>query len=366
MPRSLFLVLLATVAVPVLAADPPAAQEKLPVAVVNLQKVMFQSVPGKAVVEEFNAYATKMQEAMNAKQDEAAKARAELQEKDKTLKEDEKERLKKKAADLEAAAKQIESEAQTHLQKLETNAIPQLQQEIDRLIKEYAKERGIQLVIDQSPQPQQRGAPPRPLNVLVINPACDISDEIIKRLATFKIKPPAEEKAEAKPQVLIQTSLGDIVVELDPAKAPITVANFLKYVDDKHYDGTVFHRVVKDYVVQGGGHTATLAEKPTRPPIKNEASMGPSNVRGTIAMARDTPPDTATSQFYINMVDNSKKLDYRGPDYPGYCVFGKVVNGMDVVDKIHAGKTRTVGQMENVPVELVTVKSARRLTGPEK
>lgn len=361
------LMLLTITAAPALAADPP---EKLPVVVVNLQKVMFTCVPGKAAVDELQGYADKMQSSINAKQEEAAKVQAELKEKDKTLKDEDKAKLRKRADELEGEARTIQNEAQQKLEKLTDNVAEQLQAEANRLIKEYSKERGIQLVIDQSPARDQRNNPVRQLNALVINPDNDITEEIIKRLATFKIKPPTEDKPDPKdndpkPQVLLQTTMGDIILELDRAKAPITVANFLKYVDTKHYDGTVFHRVMKDFVVQGGGHVANLDEKPTQKPIKNEASNGLSNVRGTIAMAREPEPDTATSQFYFNVVDNDKKLDH-GPMKAGYCVFGKVIKGMDVIDKMREVKVANQKGMENVPVEPITLKSATRVAAPTK
>jgi peptidyl-prolyl cis-trans isomerase A (cyclophilin A) len=364
MRRSLLVVLAVLIGGPLLVAQPP---DKLPVVVCNFQKVMFDSVPGKAVLEEFTTYSKKMQDIINQKETEAEKLRSELKEKDKTLKQDEKDKLTKQIATLDDEAKRTQAEAEAFLQKREADVIPQLEKEIDRLLKEYGKERGIGLVVDQSPRRSQGGQliPPA-TTIKVINPAFDITDELIKRLATFKVAPPVEEKIDPKdndpkPQVILQTSAGDIVIELDRAKAPITVANFLKYVDNKHYEGTVFHRVLKEFVIQGGGHTATLDEKPTGAPIKNEASNGLSNVRGTIAMAREEEPDTATSQFYINVVDNSKKLDFAGPMKPGYCVFGKVVKGMDVVDKIREGKTGVLKGMKDVPVDLTTVKSAVRV-----
>src|SRR5213080_845419 len=134
------------------------------------------------------------------------------------------------------------------------------------------------------------------------------------------------------PVVEIDTSMGKIKVELDQEKAPITVKNFLSYVDDKFYDGTVFHRVIADFMIQGGGFEAGMKEKKTRDPIKNESGNGLSNVRGSIAMARTADLDSATAQFYINTVDNL------GLDKAKYCVFGKVIEGMDVVDKIRAVK----------------------------
>jgi cyclophilin family peptidyl-prolyl cis-trans isomerase len=181
----------------------------------------------------------------------------------------------------------------------------------------------------------------------------------------------AENKASAdakKTVVVMETSMGSIKIELDGEKAPITVKNFLQYADDKFYDGTIFHRVMEDFMIQGGGFKPELkdaknfedikaAEKKTRDPIKNESGNGLSNKRGTIAMARKPDPDSATAQFYINTVDNSDKLDR-----PRYCVFGKVIEGMDVVDKIRKVKTRAIipRAFEDVPVEVVLIKSVRR------
>ena len=161
----------------------------------------------------------------------------------------------------------------------------------------------------------------------------------------------------ARPRVKLVTSAGDIVLELDPDKAPKTVANFLQYVKDKHYDGTVFHRVIDGFMIQGGGFTPDLQQKPTRAPIALEAGNGLKNARGTIAMARTGNPDSATAQFFINVKDNDM-LDAPKPDGHGYAVFGKVVGGMDVVDKIKAVQTGNKGGMQNVPTEPVVIRSA--------
>jgi peptidyl-prolyl cis-trans isomerase A (cyclophilin A) len=166
----------------------------------------------------------------------------------------------------------------------------------------------------------------------------------------------AQEKA-AAPRVLLATSLGDITVQLDPEKAPKTVANFLDYVKSGHYDGTVFHRVMDGFMIQGGGFTADMAQKPTRAPIPLEAKNGLKNERGTVAMARTAVADSATSQFFINVVDNSR-LDYPSPDGNGYAVFGRVVAGMDVVDKIRKVETGSKGGHQNVPVTPVLIRSA--------
>ncbi|WP_440531749.1 peptidylprolyl isomerase [Variovorax sp. YR566] len=164
----------------------------------------------------------------------------------------------------------------------------------------------------------------------------------------------------AAPRVKLATSAGDIVVELDAAKAPKSVENFLQYVKDKHYDGTVFHRVIDGFMIQGGGFTADLQQKPTRAPIPLEASNGLKNDKYTIAMARTGNPNSATSQFFIN-VKNNDSLNAPNPDGYGYTVFGKVVAGADVVDKIRAVATGNKGGMQNVPLEAVTIKSATLL-----
>ena len=161
----------------------------------------------------------------------------------------------------------------------------------------------------------------------------------------------------AAPRVKLATSAGDIVVELDAAKAPKSVENFLQYVKDKHYDGTVFHRVIDGFMIQGGGFTADMQQKPTRAPIPLEASNGLKNDRYTIAMARTGNPNSATSQFFIN-VKNNDSLNAPNPDGYGYAVFGKVVAGTDVVDKIRTVSTGNKGGMQNVPLEAVTIKSA--------
>lgn len=163
------------------------------------------------------------------------------------------------------------------------------------------------------------------------------------------------------PVVKLETSMGDILVRLDARKAPMTKANFLEYVKASQYDGTIFHRVIKDFMIQGGGMTASLREKTTRAPIKNEADNGLSNDRGTIAMARTMDPHSATAQFFINLVDNDF-LNYSAPVPSGwgYCVFGKVVEGMDVVDKIAKVKTKSVGFHENVPTDMVLITGASR------
>jgi peptidyl-prolyl cis-trans isomerase A (cyclophilin A) len=155
-------------------------------------------------------------------------------------------------------------------------------------------------------------------------------------------------------KVRLDTSMGAVVIELDAAKAPKTVDNFVQYVKAKHYDGTVFHRVIDGFMVQGGGMKADMNEKPTRPPIVLEAGNGLSNQRGTIAMARTGNPNSATSQFFINVADNLR-LDTAGG---GYAVFGKVTEGMDVIDKIKAVPVADKAGHQNVPVEPVLIKKA--------
>jgi cyclophilin family peptidyl-prolyl cis-trans isomerase len=163
---------------------------------------------------------------------------------------------------------------------------------------------------------------------------------------------PAQEK---NPVVVIETSMGSIKVELFKDKAPITVKNFLKYVEDAHYDNTIFHRVIKEFMCQGGGLTTDMKEKKTREPIKNEAGNGLSNVRGTIAMARTSDPDSATAQFFINVVDNSRLDRKPGAGREGYAVFGQVIEGMDVVDQIRAVETGK----NDVPTKQVVIKRIR-------
>ena len=162
--------------------------------------------------------------------------------------------------------------------------------------------------------------------------------------------------------VVIATNYGDITVELDAEKAPLTVKNFLSYVDEKFYDGTIFHRVIKGFMIQGGGFTPEMAQKPTHAPVKNEAGNGLKNTRGTIAMARTMVVDSATAQFFINTVDNAF-LDHRDNSMQGfgYAVFGKVTDGMAVVDAIASVKTGTVGRMGDVPTPApVVITSIRR------
>jgi len=164
------------------------------------------------------------------------------------------------------------------------------------------------------------------------------------------------------PKVIMKTSMGDITIELYPDKAPITVKNFFSYVDEKFFDGTIFHRVMKGFMIQGGGLTPDFNSKPEKPPIKNEAANKLKNKRGTIAMARMPDKDSATSQFFINHVDNPG-LDHRDntPEGYGYAVFGKVINGMDVVDAIANVTIMTKSGRANVPRETITIISIRRV-----
>ncbi len=164
------------------------------------------------------------------------------------------------------------------------------------------------------------------------------------------------------PRVKLETSLGDIVLELDEAKAPKTTANFLQYVREGHYDGLIFHRVIDGFMIQGGGLTANMQERKTRAPIPNEANNGLKNRAYTIAMARTNDPHSATSQFFINVKDNAF-LDYKAPTPQGwgYAVFGKVVKGTEVVDRIRAVPTTTKGFFENVPVTPVVIRKATLL-----
>lgn len=166
--------------------------------------------------------------------------------------------------------------------------------------------------------------------------------------------------AKGNPVVVMETSMGTIKIELFADKAPITVKNFLAYVDDKHYDGTIYHRVIKDFMIQGGGFDAEMKQKKTKPPITNESGNGLMNTRGTLAMARTGDPDSATSQFFINTVDNAFLDKAKSRDGVGYCVFGRVVEGMDVVDKIRAVATGQKAGMSDVPTETVTIKSVKK------
>jgi cyclophilin family peptidyl-prolyl cis-trans isomerase len=163
----------------------------------------------------------------------------------------------------------------------------------------------------------------------------------------------------ANPVVVMDTSMGTIKIELYEDKAPDTVKNFLAYVKDKHYDGLIFHRVIENFMIQGGGFEPGMKQRKTRDPIKNESDNGLSNARGTIAMARTRVPDSATSQFFINVADNKGLDRANSADKVGYCVFGKVTEGMDVVDKIRKLKTGSKAGYDDVPTEDVVIKSVK-------
>jgi len=217
-------------------------------------------------------------------------------------------------------------------------------------------------------------APPVPVAAaggwgLPFAPAAGIQDKKpTKVVQAPPLQTPAETPAQApahaltpapgNPVAVISTSLGDITIELFKDRAPVSVENFVQYVTEGFYSGTIFHRVVPGFMVQGGGYPATLVEKGTRPPIRNEATNGLRNSRGTLGMARQPSLRSATSQFYINVADN-RSLDHTGysPQDFGYAVFGRVLSGMDVADKIAAVPTTTTGGMENVPVEPVVIQS---------
>lgn len=171
---------------------------------------------------------------------------------------------------------------------------------------------------------------------------------------------PAAAPVAKNPVVVFETSMGTIKAELYPDKAPITVKNFLSYVESKHYENTIFHRVIDGFMVQGGGFDKDMREKTSKAPIKNEAANGLKNTTGTLAMARTSVPDSATAQFFINVKDNSF-LDFRNPTPQGigYCVFGKVVEGMDVVNKMKAVRTGTKNGMQDVPMEPIIIKSVK-------
>jgi peptidyl-prolyl cis-trans isomerase A (cyclophilin A) len=176
----------------------------------------------------------------------------------------------------------------------------------------------------------------------------------------FGVQGAAPAAGKGNPMVVLSTSMGDIKIELYADKAPITVKNFLEYAKAGYYDGTVFHRVIPGFMIQGGGMSADMQEKKGgRPAIKNESENGLKNDTGTLAMARTSAPDSATSQFFINVKDNSFLNRESAPDKVGYAVFGKVVEGMDVVKKIEQVKTASKGPHQNVPVDAVVIKSVK-------
>ena len=171
-----------------------------------------------------------------------------------------------------------------------------------------------------------------------------------------------DKKAVDNPQITLETSSGKIILELYPDRAPETVKNFIAYIDSEFYNDTVFHRVIPNFMIQGGGFTAGMRRKPTQMPIKNEADNGLKNERGTIAMARTADPDSATAQFFINTVNN-EFLNHKSKDSKGwgYAVFGRVAEGMDVVDAIAGVKTGTRGAYRDVPIEPVIIRKAQRI-----
>ncbi len=201
---------------------------------------------------------------------------------------------------------------------------------------------------------QTAAAPAKPASTKAAKAPAKVS-------ANAQDKAAAEDKASAPPRVLLKTSMGDITIELYPDKAPKSVENVLGYVQNGFYDGTIFHRVIDNFMVQGGGFTKDLRMKKTRASIVNESKNGLSNLKGTVAMARTADPNSATAQFFINVVDNPR-LDYAGDANPGYCVFGKVVAGMDVVDKIKSVPTGPQGPFRSdVPVTPVVIEKATLL-----
>lgn len=172
---------------------------------------------------------------------------------------------------------------------------------------------------------------------------------------------PRNENVSKNPVVVLETSKGNIVIELNSETAPQTVANFLQYVDDKHYDGVIFHRVISGFMIQGGGFASDMKEKSTRKPIPNEADNGLQNDRGTVAMARTPNPHSASAQFFINHRNNDfLNHTAKTPQGWGYCVFGKVIDGMDVVDAIAEVKTASKGMHDDVPIEAVVIEKAYR------
>ncbi len=194
-------------------------------------------------------------------------------------------------------------------------------------------------------------------------PAAETQPAAASQAATTPAAP-ADAAAAAAPKVLLKTSMGDITIELYPDKAPKSVENFLQYATDKFYDGTIFHRVIDGFMVQGGGFTADLRQKPTRAPVVNEANNGLSNLRGTLAMARTMDPNSATAQFFINVVDN-ERLNHVSPENGytwGYAVFGKVIAGQDVIDKIRVVETAPQGPLpKDVPKTPIVIQSVEVL-----
>ncbi|MEE9130203.1 MAG: peptidylprolyl isomerase [Phycisphaerales bacterium] len=207
-----------------------------------------------------------------------------------------------------------------------------------------------------------------PYGALVLCASVLASGSCFAAQDTKPAEPPTTKPAQTQPDddtaplvyVLMKTSLGEIVLELNREKAPISVKNFLSYTDKEFYDGTIFHRVISTFMIQGGGFTEDMQKKPTDPPIQNEWKNGLKNVRGSIAMARTPQPDSATAQFFINVVDNTTLDQPRGG--AAYAVFGKVVAGMDVVDSIRVVPTTTKGRSRDVPTEPVVIQKVSRLS----
>jgi peptidyl-prolyl cis-trans isomerase A (cyclophilin A) len=171
----------------------------------------------------------------------------------------------------------------------------------------------------------------------------------------------AQAQTSPPPRVKLETSVGNIVLELNPARAPATVENFLRYVRDGHYDGTVFHRVINGFMIQGGGFDVNMRQKPVRDPIRLESQNGLRNLTGTVAMARTSDPQSATAQFFINVADNSR-LDFPNPDGHGYAVFGKVIEGMEVVNRIKGVPVGSQGFHQNVPRDPILIQKSILLT----
>ena len=207
------------------------------------------------------------------------------------------------------------------------------------------------------PAPAAAGPVPRTESVRT-GPRLPADSAVVQSGQGARVQAPTP--APGNPTAVISTSLGDITVELFKDRAPVSVENFVQYANEGFFDGTVFHRVKPRFMIQGGGLMPSLDEKPTRPPIQNEATNGLRNARGTLAMARKAQLRSATSQFFINVADN-RVLDHAGysPEDFGYAVFGRVLAGMEVADRIAAVPTRTVGDMEDVPVDPVIIKSVR-------
>ena len=198
------------------------------------------------------------------------------------------------------------------------------------------------------------------LRILAAALAFTMACTVVARAADEKA-PADKAKEKGNPMVILTTTMGDIKVELYPDKAPVTVKNFLDYAKAGYYDGTTFHRVIPNFMVQGGGITPDMQDKTAgrMPAIKNESSNGLKNEVGTLAMARTSAPDSATSQFFINVANNEFLNKEKAQDKVGYAVFGKVVEGMDVVKKIEQAKTASKGPHQNVPVDAVVIKSAK-------